>query len=112
MTLIFTIPTAHLLSVSADLLLLQPSYIEGWAFATWLLITGISLYRLIRSNAISRAVKKVRIFDAELEIASSGTTSPYERCADEIVYLLNASEIDAVVFEDLDRFDSIFILER
>lgn len=31
---------------------------------------------------------------------------------DEIVYLLNASKIDAVVFEDMDRFDSIDIFEK
>lgn len=110
--LAFAILTAYLISVSADLLSLQPSCLEGGAFAVWLIIAGIALFRLIRSDAISRAVRKVRIFDAELEITSSDSASPYERCADEIVYLLNASEIDAVVFEDLDRFNSIGIFEK
>lgn len=51
-------------------------------------------------------------YEAEFEITPLDSKSPYERCADEIVYLLNASKVDAIVFEDLDRFDSMAILRE
>lgn len=50
--------------------------------------------------------------DTELETQSSHNDSPYDRCADEIVYMLNAAKIDVVVFEDLDRFDTISIFQK
>ena len=112
LVLAFALLTTYLASVSSKLLSLQLSSIEIFAFAAWLVIAGAGVYRLIRTNAISRMVRRVKIFEAEFEITPPGSKSPYERCADEIVYLLNASKVDAVIFEDLDRFDSTAIFER
>lgn len=112
LVLAFALLTTYLASISSKLLSLQLSSIEIFAFAAWLVIAGAGAYRLIRTNAIPRLVSRVKIFEAEFEITPPGSKSPYERCADEIVYLLNASKVDAVVFEDLDRFDSMAIFEK
>lgn len=112
LVLAFVLLTAYLTSVSSALFSFQASYAEGFAFVIWLIIAGVGLYRLLRTNAISRMVGRIKIFEAELEITPSDSASPYERCVDEIVYLLNMSKVDAVVFEDLDRFDSVAIFER
>lgn len=110
--LAFALLTIYLSSISTKLFSLQLSYTEDFAFGVWLTIAGAGIYRLIRTNGISKIIRRVKLFEAEFEITPSDSESPYERCADEIVYLLNASKVNAVVFEDLDRFDSMTIFER
>jgi hypothetical protein len=112
LVLAFALLTAYLANAYSRLFSLQLSCIEGLAFLAWLVIAGAGIYRLIRTNVISKMVRRFKIFEAEFEITPSDSKSPYERCADEIVYLLNASKVNAVVFEDLDRFDSMAIFER
>lgn len=111
--LAFAILSAYLASAFERLVNLQSSFLDQFAFAAWAIIVGLGLYQAVRSSAVSKFIKRIKIFDAELEITpKDSNSSPYERCVDEIVYLLNASEIDAVVFEDMDRFDSIDIFEK
>lgn len=112
LVLTFALLTAYLANVSSRLFSLQLSYIEDFAFLAWLVIAGVGIYHLVRTNVVSKMVRRVKIFEAEFEITPSDSKSPYERCADEIVYLLNASKVDAVIFEDLDRFDSMAIFEK
>lgn len=110
--LTFALLTIYLSTISTKLFSLQLSCVEGSALAVWLFIAGVGIYRLIRTNGISKMIRRVKLFEAEFEITPSDSESPYERCADEIVYLLNASKINAVIFEDLDRFDSVAIFEK
>lgn len=112
LVLAFALLTAYLANAYSRLFSLQLSCIEGLAFLAWLVIAGVGIYRLIRTNVISKMVRRVKIFEAEFEITPSDSKSPYERYADEIMYLLNASKVDAVIFEDLDRFDSMAIFEK
>lgn len=109
----FALLTLFLMRITSKSSSSQPSpIIVGSLFVVWLIIAVIGIYHLIRTNAISRVIKRVIIFESELEITPLNSTSPFERCVEEVVYLLNASEIDAVVFEDLDRFNSIDIFEK
>lgn len=110
--LTFILLTVYLPKFSGKLFSFQASYLEYLAFSAWLSIAGVGLYQLVRTNVISKIVRRVKIFEAEFDVAPSDSDSPYERSADEIVYLLNASKVDAVIFEDLDRFDSLAIFER
>lgn len=112
LVLIFALLTAYLANVSSRLFSFQFSCLEGFALVAWLAIAGVGIYRLVRTSAISKMIRRVKIFEAEFEITPLDSKSPYERYADEIVYLLNASKVNAVVFEDLDRFDSMAIFER
>lgn len=110
--LLFVLLTIYLSNIIPKLFSFQLSCVEGFACLVWLIIASVGLYRLVRTNAISKIVRRVKLFEAELEVNPSDSASPYERCADEIVYLLNTSDVDIVVFEDLDRFDSVTIFER
>lgn len=109
---VFCLLTVYLTSIAPNLLSQNPSREESCALLVWSLIAVAGLYHLVRTNTISKIVRRVKLFEAELEITPSSSMSPYERCVDEIVYLLNASKVDAVVFEDLDRFDSMAIFEK
>lgn len=75
-------------------------------------LIAIGIAAISRYGSLSKLFKRLKFMDAELEIQSSHNDSPYDRCADEIVYMLNAAEIDVVVFEDLDRFGSISIFQK
>lgn len=75
-------------------------------------LIAIGIAAISRYGSLSKLFKKLKFMDAELEIQSSHNDSPYDRCADEIVYMLNAAKIDVVVFEDLDRFGSISIFQK
>lgn len=110
--LVFALLSSYFVPKLDSLFSLQLSIAESIAFVLWLTIAGLGIYHLIRTNAISRIVRRIKVLEAELEITPSESASPYERCVDEIVYLLNASKINAVVFEDLDRFESIDIFEK
>lgn len=110
--LVFIILTAYLAKTSSDLFSSHLSLVEVLASIAWLLITGTGLYHLVHTNVISKTVKRVKILEMELETTPPDSTSLDKRHVDEIASLLNASKIDAVIFEDLDRFDSTAILEK
>lgn len=112
LVLAFVLLTSYFMHISTKLFSLNLSRGEILAFLLWMILAGSGLFQLIRTNAISKVIKRIKVFEAELEVTPSGSVSPFERCVDEIVYLLNASEMDAIVFEDLDRFNSIGIFEK
>lgn len=112
LVLAFVLLTSYFMHISTKLFSLNLSRGEILAFLLWMILAGSGLFQLIRTNAISKVIKRIKVFEAELEVTPSGSVSPFERCVDEIVYLLNASEMDAIVFEDLDRFNSIDIFEK
>lgn len=71
----------------------------------WLVLASIGVFSVVRRSVISRLVKRLKFFNAEIElIGDSDSASPFDKCQADIVYLLNSAEVDAVVFEDLDRY--------
>lgn len=72
----------------------------------------IVLYRFIRSQFVSKFVRRLKFMNAELEMPAIPDDSVFDRCMDDILYALNASNCDVIVFEDLDRFDSITVFEK
>lgn len=79
--------------------------------AVWAIMLLLGLYQIARHNAFSKFVKSFKFLNTEINIQAENQT-PYERCVDELVYLLNASGKDVVVFEDLDRFNNLSIFQK
>lgn len=75
-------------------------------------ILFFSIYVIVRRNLIGRLVKRFKFMDAELELFPSTGNLGFNACMDDLVYLLSCSDKTAIVFEDLDRFDSIDLLEK
>lgn len=73
-------------------------------------IAGMSW--LIRTSFLSRTLKKLKLFSAELEVVDNKDASAFDRSMDDLLYLLNGSGCDVIVFEDLDRFDQVGIFEK
>lgn len=104
--------------------------IDGNSFASFLssstlvwVLTGISLIFIViglyifisnqlQTRSFSRVLHRLKLLDTEIELFNESNSFPLEEYADDIVYMLLNSDIDIVVFEDLDRFNSIGIFER
>ncbi|MCG3420393.1 hypothetical protein [Oceanobacillus jordanicus] len=68
------------------------------------------MYRFLRGNF---NFNKVTIANASLEMDKTNfDNSIFDRFIDEILYFFQATKYDVVLFEDLDRFDSLDIFER
>lgn len=78
----------------------------------WSCLVVAGLFVLLRKNLVSKILKSFKFMDAELRIEGDDERSPYERCVNEMVYVLNSTNVDAIVFEDLDRFDSLSIFQK
>lgn len=89
----------------------------AWGLATIafiVVITGLYFFvsNQLKTKSFSRVLHKLKVFNTEIELFEESRSSPLEEYADDVVYVLLNSNIDVVVFEDLDRFDSIGIFEH
>lgn len=55
---------------------------------------------------------KINIPNVELEISHADASSILNRHMDEIIYYFESGAFDTVIFEDLDRFDSVLIFQK
>ena len=77
-----------------------------------LTIALYAAYTIVRRDLIGRTVKRLKFMDAELEVFAAADNADFNACMDDLVYLLSCSDVTAIVFEDLDRFNSIDLLEK
>lgn len=84
----------------------------GIACGLWVAEAVAGMTWLIRTSFLSRTLKKLKLFSAELEVADDKGASAFDRSMDDLLYLLNGSGSDVVVFEDLDRFGQVGIFEK
>ena len=57
-------------------------------------------------------MKSIKLKDVNFEIFEEKTASYFDKYMDEVLYLFAQSEANVVVFEDLDRFDDVYIFEK
>ncbi|OTP89898.1 YobI family P-loop NTPase, partial [Gilliamella apicola] len=78
----------------------------GLSFA---LITFVS-YKFIDLQNRKNLIRKLKIFQNEIDISSSECdVSYFDKYLDEIIYILDKSKLDFIVFEDIDRYDDNLI---
>lgn len=95
--------------------LLQILTSNGWRLISGialLSILGIFIYQLVKAQTTQSLVKKINVQGSEIEILSDATDSYFDRYLNEVIYLFKKSKADAVVFEDIDRFEKTTIFER
>lgn len=81
----------------------------GLSFA---LITFI-FYKIIDLQNSKNLIRKLKIFENEIDISSSECdVSYFDKYLDEIIYILDKSKLDFIVFEDIDRYDDNLILSK
>ena len=81
----------------------------GLSFALFTFISYKALDLQNRKNLI----RKLKIFQNEIDISSSECdVSYFDKYLDEIIYILDKSGLDFIVFEDIDRYDDNLILSK
>jgi hypothetical protein len=75
--------------------------------------TAYVFYTAIDLQIRRKLISKLKIFENEIDMSSSACeVSYFDKYLDEIIYILNKSQLDYIVFEDIDRYDDNLILNK
>lgn len=75
-------------------------------------ITFLMIYQLIKEQKSKMIFRKFNLQGNEIELFSEDEDSYFDKYLNEVLYLFENSGMDAIVFEDIDRFDDVLIFER
>lgn len=67
---------------------------------------------LIRRNKNNNIFKKISLQGNEIELDKERDDSYFDKYLNEVLYLFENVDADVIVFEDIDRFNSVSIFER
>lgn len=76
------------------------------------ILACIFIYKLIKTQKNRNVLKKINLQGNEIEIFEESNESYFDRYLNEVLYLFENVDADAIVFEDMDRFNSNNIFER
>lgn len=77
-----------------------------FAIAVW------GIYKSIEKQQFTKSLKKLNIQGNEIEIFGDNNESYFDKYLNEVLYIINNSQADAIVFEDIDRYNSGLIFEK
>ena len=60
----------------------------------------------------NKFLKKFKFDSAEIELFQNEDASYFDKYLNDVLYLFEQSNAEAIVFEDIDRFNDIVIFER
>lgn len=70
-------------------------------------------YKILDLQSRNNLIRKLKIFENEIDISSSECdVSYFDKYLNEIIYILDKSKLDYIVFEDIDRYDDNLILNK
>ncbi|ELY4095276.1 hypothetical protein SMY55_003858, partial [Cronobacter sakazakii] len=76
------------------------------------ILSCIFIYKLIKTQKNRNVLKKINLQGNEIEIFEESEESYFDRYLNEVLYLFENVNADAIIFEDMDRFNSNHIFER
>ena len=76
------------------------------------LLSALAVYRLIRIQKNKNVFRKLNLKGNEIEIFEESDDSYFDKYLNEVLYLFENADADAIVFEDMDRFNANRIFER
>ena len=78
-----------------------------------ILVLALSVYFFVSRSYCFKKLKKIGIKSVvDIEVFDSSNESSFDKYLNEVIYLFQNSTADVIVFEDLDRYDSILIFEK
>lgn len=77
-----------------------------------LTIIAIGVFKLIKTQRSKGIFRKLSFQGNEIEICAEDNESYFDKYLNEVLYLFEHADVDVVVFEDIDRFDTVKIFER
>lgn len=75
-------------------------------------LSSLLIYKLIQIQKNKRVLKKLSVQGNEVEIFENTDDSYFDKYLNEVLYLFKSADVDAIVFEDLDRFEGGQIFAR
>ena len=76
------------------------------------ILLGIVIYGLVKIQKNKNVFRKLNFQGNEIEIFQESNDSYFDKYLNEVLYLFENAEVDAIVFEDMDRFNVNSIFER
>lgn len=77
-----------------------------------IIILLIWIRKIIDIAEVRPIIQKITFRGNSLELFEQKDDSLFDRYLDELIYMIEKSEVDALVFEDIDRFDNVNIFLR
>lgn len=77
-----------------------------------LIILGMGIRKLLILQKNKNIFRKLNFQGNEIEIFGDSDSSYFDKYLNEVLYIFENSGVDAIVFEDIDRFDDNKIFER
>jgi hypothetical protein len=88
-------------------------FLALFSLLVFLGLTTLVIDKIINLQNRKNLIRKLKIFENEIDISSSVCeVSYFDKYLDEIIYILNKSQLDYIVFEDIDRYDDNLILNK
>ena len=75
-------------------------------------LSVVFVYELVKVQKNKRFLKKLNLQGNEIEIFEDKDESYFDKYLNEVLYLFENCKMDAIVFEDMDRFEMNHIFER
>ena len=75
-------------------------------------ICAIYIYAAVKAQRYNAAIRKLSLQGNEIELFEENNDSFFDKYLNEVLYLFENSGIDAIVFEDMDRYEMEAIFER
>lgn len=76
------------------------------------IICAIYIYAAVKAQRYNAAIRKLSLQGNEIELFEENNDSFFDKYLNEVLYLFENSGIDAIVFEDMDRYEMEAIFER
>ncbi len=67
-------------------------------------LLGIFIYKALKIQKTKNVFKKLNLNGNEIEIAEDSNESFFDKYLNEVLYLFEESNVDVIVFEDIDRY--------
>lgn len=75
-------------------------------------ICAFFIYSAVKGQRHKTAIRKLSLQGNEIELFAENNDSFFDKYLNEVLYLFENADIDAIVFEDMDRYEMDAIFER
>lgn len=75
-------------------------------------ICAFYIYSAVKAQRYKAAIRKLSLQGNEIELFEEDNDSFFDKYLNEVLYLFENSDVDAIVFEDMDRYEMEAIFER
>ena len=75
-------------------------------------IAGYTIFIITKTQKIKSIFRKIKLQGNEIEIFEENKDSYFDKYLNEVLYLFENAKVDAIVFEDMDRYNTNQIFEK